>query len=81
MLTSCLLAACGPTIRYERVEVEAPFAMEAISVPIYPTRDFLITDYGATDEGLCTEAIARAIEACNVAGGLRGRYHQSGAKC
>ncbi|MBQ1220974.1 MAG: glycoside hydrolase family 28 protein [Alistipes sp.] len=71
LLTSCLLAACGPTIRHERVEVEAPFAMEAISVPIYPARDFPITDYGASHEELCTEAIARAVEACNAAGGGR----------
>lgn len=66
------MAACTQTqVKYETVSVEAPFAMEAIQVPVYPIRDFCITAYGATDSAICTAAIAQAIAACNEAGGGR----------
>lgn len=44
-----------------------------IKAPEFPKRDFEITRYGAVGDGTkdCTEAIARAIEACNQAGGGR----------
>lgn len=68
------LTACnGPQVTYETIEVEAPFEMEAIQVPIFPQQDFCITEYGAvaSDTAVCTEAIAKAIAACNEAGGGR----------
>ncbi len=44
-----------------------------IKAPVFPARDFTITDYGAVAGGKqdCTPAIRKAIEACNNAGGGR----------
>lgn len=50
----------------------APFQMPAIRQPVFPERDFPITDFGARSGGeKCTEAFARAMEACSRAGGGR----------
>ena len=59
--------------KYKRVSVDAPFSMESIKEYIYPNRDFSIVDFGAvkSSEVNCTQAIAKAIEACNKAGGGR----------
>ncbi|HEY0947706.1 MAG TPA: glycoside hydrolase family 88 protein [Opitutaceae bacterium] len=52
-----------------------------IQAPTFPARDFPITDFGAKAGGAdCTEAIAKAIAACNQAGGGRvvipaGEWH------
>ncbi len=48
--------------------------------PIFPARETLITDFGATENRLCTEAIAKAIDAMHTAGGGRviipaGEWH------
>ncbi|NDW18808.1 glycoside hydrolase family 28 protein [Dysgonomonas sp. 216] len=58
---------------YKTVVVEAPFPMEPIKIFMYPTQDFIITDYGAIEgrEMDNTKAIAAAIDACNKAGGGR----------
>jgi polygalacturonase len=47
--------------------------MARIKAPVFPARDFTITDYGAVTGGKqdCTPAIRKAIEACNIAGGGR----------
>lgn len=60
-------------VRHEKIEVEAPFKMPAIEVPVFPARDFCITDYGAKDgdEADNTEAIRKAIAACHESGGGR----------
>lgn len=74
LVASISMAACNQAqIKYESIEVEAPFTMEAIRVPIFPDQDFCITEYGAlqSDTTVCTQAIAQAIEACNKAGGGR----------
>ena len=44
-----------------------------IKAPAFPNRDFPITDFGAVPGGAndCTAAIAKAIDACNAAGGGR----------
>lgn len=43
-----------------------------IKQPVFPNRQFTITDFGAkTDGSLCTEAFRKTIEACNKAGGGR----------
>lgn len=48
-----------------------PAILARIKPPVFPTREFPITDYGAVADGKtdCTEAIRRAIEACHAAGG------------
>jgi polygalacturonase len=42
-----------------------------VKLPSFPDRQFIITDYGAVDDGifLNTEAINRAIDTCSIAGG------------
>jgi unsaturated rhamnogalacturonyl hydrolase len=44
-----------------------------IKAPVFPNRDFAITDFGAVAGGKsdCTAALAQAIDACNKAGGGR----------
>jgi polygalacturonase len=42
-----------------------------IKAPVFPARDFAITDYGAVAGTDCSAAIRKAIEACNAAGGGR----------
>ncbi|MBV9929106.1 MAG: glycoside hydrolase family 28 protein [Acidobacteria bacterium] len=73
-----LTAAAAPTharsgVRYEAISVKAPFPMPPIKVPVFPERDFVITDFGAKPGGEFknTEAIRRAVEACSRAGGGR----------
>ncbi len=69
----CMTLAAYAQSSYKEVKVEAPFSMPAIQEFIYPDRDFNITAYGATTDPTAdnTEAIAKAIEACNQAGGGR----------
>ncbi len=52
---------------------EAETILARIKAPTFPDRDFLITDFGAVADGVtdCTEAFAKAIAACNQAGGGR----------
>lgn len=72
--TLLLAVSCThPKVTYQAIEVEAPFEMEAIQMPIFPEQDFSIADYGAVAGGEVnnTEAIARTIEACHRAGGGR----------
>ncbi len=48
-----------------------PQILKRIVPPGFPDKNFLVTDYGAVSGGkaLCTEAFAKAIEACSKAGG------------
>ncbi len=65
------LHAQSGAMRFEEVVVEAPFAMPAIKVPVFPKRDFSIADFGAVKGADCSEAIRKAIAACHDAGGGR----------
>ncbi len=58
-----------------------PGILSRIVAPTFPTRDFVVTSYGARGDSLtdCTDAFRSAIRACNAAGGGRvvvpaGRY-------
>ena len=57
---------------YEAIEIaDVPFEMNPIHEYVYPNRDFNISKYGAKADGktMNTKAIAKAIRACNKAGG------------
>ncbi len=81
LIAICFITAlaCFPiqaqtgAIRYERIRVKAPFSMPVLNVPIFPKKDFVITDFGAKSGGEFdnTQAFRLAIEACNKAGGGR----------
>ena len=51
--------------------LEAPFGKFEIEVPVFPDRSFAITEFGAAPGRKCTDAIARAMDACEKAGGGR----------
>lgn len=52
---------------------EAEAILARIVPPMFPDKDFLITDYGAVGDSItdCTDAFAKAIAACHKAGGGR----------
>jgi polygalacturonase len=52
---------------------QVPTILSRIKPPTFPNRDFKITDYGAVADGKAdnTEAIRKAVAACNAAGGGR----------
>jgi unsaturated rhamnogalacturonyl hydrolase len=62
-------AATGAAVGWDAV----PAILARIKPPEFPARDFPITDYGAAPGGTSdsTDAIRKAIEACNRAGGGR----------
>lgn len=74
LISVCFITMhCSNPARYEYIKVDAPFPIDSIALYIYPERDFPITDFGAVAGGeeVNTEAISKAIEACNKAGGGR----------
>lgn len=60
-----------PDYAYREIRVTGePFEMVPLREFVYPDQRFPITDFGAKPDGTkCTEAIARAMAACNAAGG------------
>ena len=73
LLTVSLLMSVGCWAQeYKAVEItDAPFEMGAIHEFVYPAKDFNIKRFGAKADGktVNTKAIAKAIKACNKAGG------------
>ena len=70
----CLFSSCAfAGVSYRQTKIaDAPFDMPVLNEPVFPNRDFIISDFGASSDGKkCTEAIAKAMEACSAAGGGR----------
>lgn len=66
-------AAPNGEVRHEKIAIKAPFDMPDASVPVFPEREFIITEFGAKADGKTriSEAIRKAIAACHQAGGGR----------
>lgn len=64
----CLSAGA---MRSEEISVRAPFAMPPIKIPVFPERDFVVTEFGAKDGEDITDPIRQAMDACHKAGGGR----------
>lgn len=66
-------APCTISVTSKEILANAPFELAPIREPIFPARDFVITDFGAKpgDSKANTKAFAKAIKACNKAGGGR----------
>jgi polygalacturonase len=63
-----------PLLRAEQAEwSQVPQILARIKAPVFPARDFVITNYGAVADGKtdCTAAMGKAIAACAKAGGGR----------
>ena len=56
-------------IRYEEILVKAPFTMPPIKRPISPKKNFPVIQFGAKENGDVSEAIRKAIAACQDQGG------------
>ena len=62
-------SSVSDSIRHETIPVQAPFAMPAIAVPVFPQRTFMVTNFGAVEGSDISEAVRQAIAACHDAGG------------
>lgn len=71
LLTALPSARAGDAVSHDEIRIKAPFEMPAIKVPVFPKRDFVVTDYGAVAETVISDAIRKAIAACHKAGGGR----------
>lgn len=82
ILSCCLLMvfSCNNTTseRSSTVEevdvwVKVDTILQQINAPVFPDKDFLVTDFGAIGDSLtdCSEAFKEAIAACHEAGGGR----------
>lgn len=73
VLTNFSQAIKANDFQTESISVTAPFAMPAIQIPVFPPRDFSITNFGAVPGGQVNigAAIRQAIAACHDAGGGR----------
>jgi polygalacturonase len=73
LLVAVLLATVSRAADQDPGWAGVPAILARIVPPVFPDRDFPITGYGAVvgDTNPCTEAIAKAIEACAAAGGGR----------
>lgn len=69
-LLSTGLGLYSPT---DELWAQVPQILKRIKPPVFPKRDFAVTRYGAVGDGKkdCTAAFAKAIAACNEAGGGR----------
>ncbi len=70
-----LFVSCGNNSKQPELEAGKKVMqdiLKSIKAPVFPNKNFLITDFGAKPDGpLCTNAFRLAIEACNKAGGGR----------
>ncbi len=64
--------SCGSDTRFDNWEMVNPI-LERIVPPVFPDKDYYITEYGAVADSLtdCTKAIKTAIETCAENGGGR----------
>lgn len=65
------LPGCAPDTKPDSGWNLVPGILKEIKPPVFPDREYDITDFGAVGDGVtdCTDAIRRAIEACHTDGG------------
>ena len=69
---SATISRAAEAVAHEAISVQAPFAMPAIEIPVFPKREFVVTDFGAVaGTNNISDAIRKAIAACHDAGGGR----------
>jgi len=68
-----LASALRSVSKTDSAWAQLPEILKRIKPPVFPKRDFQIASYGAVGDGKtdCTSAFAKAIAACNQAGGGR----------
>lgn len=66
-----MILHAADSISHETISVKAPFEMPVIQVPVFPHREFVVTNFAAAEGGNISEAIRQAIAACHDAGGGR----------
>lgn len=75
LLVLILLAACTAQTTHKDIEEgwkNMETILDRIQAPVFPDRQFVITEYGAKANGpISTDAFRKAIAACNEAGGGR----------
>lgn len=75
MIFSCTNTTSEQSSTVAEVDVWAQVdtILQQINAPVFPDRDFLVTDFGAVGDSItdCTEAFKQAIAACHDAGGGR----------
>jgi len=71
MLVLAMLACFGSLKAQKTIQVGAPFAMPAVTLPSIPNNYVELTQYGAIGDGetVCTDAFAKAMEALDQMGG------------
>lgn len=72
-LILAFMLSCQNNSSTKAVWKQVPAILKTIKLPEFPQQDFLVTDFGAVDDGLTdnTDAFAKAIDACAQAGGGR----------
>jgi len=68
---SVTISRAAEAVAHETISVPAPFAMPAIEIPVFPKREFVVTDFGAVAGANISAAIRKAMAACHDAGGGR----------
>lgn len=75
LLIIIVFVSCESKIVHQDIEIgwqNMSVILKRIKAPVFPDKQFLITDYGAKDDGrMCTDAFKNAITACHEGGGGR----------
>ena len=60
-MLGAMISHAADSVSYGSVSVKARFEMPAIQVPVFPQREFVVTNFGAVAGGNISEIIRKAI--------------------